>query len=66
MKTSPKHLIIGRIGEDIAVKYITGKGYTVVERNHRKPWGEIDIIASRNSVTHFIEVGLLKKAYSIQ
>lgn len=36
---------IGKKGEDIAVEYLKKKGYKVIERNFRKGYGEIDIIA---------------------
>lgn len=47
---------IGRLGEDIAVKYLENKGFSVIERNYLKKCGEIDIIAKKAGITHFIEV----------
>ena len=38
---------IGDQGEEVACKYLVGKGYRVLERNYLKPWGEIDIVAER-------------------
>ncbi len=47
---------IGRIGEDIAVRYLENKGFEIIEQNYRKKYGEIDIIAQKANVLHFIEV----------
>lgn len=47
---------IGTLGEDIAVKYLKNKGYSVIERNYWKKWGEIDVIAENNGILHFVEV----------
>jgi len=44
-KDVPEHLLLGRTGEDIAVRFLSAKGYSVIERNVRYPWGEIDIVA---------------------
>jgi putative endonuclease len=33
------------LGEDLAVEFLKKKGYTILERNYRKRYGEIDIIA---------------------
>lgn len=48
----------GRRGEDIAHRYLRGKGYTVVARNWRPPAGpgEIDIIAWDGHTLVFVEV----------
>ncbi len=46
----------GRLGEDIAVKYLENKGFEIVEQNYRKKYGEIDIIALHGKILHFIEV----------
>jgi len=47
---------IGEIGEHVAVHYLQNHDYTIIERNYTKKWGEIDIVASKGGVIHFIEV----------
>lgn len=44
------------IGEDAACEYLKKKGYTILERNFRKSYGEIDIIARLRDVLVFVEV----------
>ena len=41
--------IIGNLGEDIALKYLEGLGYTLVERNFKgkKTRGEIDLVMTK-------------------
>lgn len=39
--------ILGNKGEDIACRYLRGKGFTIVARNYLKKWGELDIVAER-------------------
>lgn len=46
----------GLLGEEIARQYLTGKGYQIIARNVRRKWGEIDIVAEKKGVVHFIEV----------
>jgi putative endonuclease len=47
---------VGRLGEQIATEFLESKGFAVIERNYRKPWGEIDIIAEKGKTVRFIEV----------
>ena len=48
---------IGNHGEDAAVKFLKGKGYTVVSRNYKVKFAEIDIVAyNKSGVLCFVEV----------
>ncbi len=44
------------MGEDIAVKFLMKHGFSVIDRNYTKKWGEIDIIAEKEDKLYFIEV----------
>ncbi|MDD5454241.1 MAG: YraN family protein [Candidatus Ratteibacteria bacterium] len=46
----------GKIGEDIAVKFLTRKGYQILERNWKMKAGEIDIVAADGDTMVFVEV----------
>lgn len=47
---------IGKIGENLATKYLEKKNYIILERNYRCRQGEMDIIAKDNEEIIFIEV----------
>ena len=47
---------IGAWGEGIAVKHLEEHEYTIVTRNARTPYGEIDIVAEKDGITIFVEV----------
>jgi putative endonuclease len=48
---------LGRLGENIASKYLERRGYKIIEKNYRKKWGELDIVAiAPNRVLVFVEV----------
>ncbi len=46
----------GKIGEEIAVKFLTKKGFKILRRNYRYGKGEIDIIAMDGDKLIFVEV----------
>ncbi len=55
---------LGNLGEELAVKYLLSKKYKILERNYRKPWGEIDIIAIyKDKTLVFVEVKTMKEGY---
>lgn len=47
---------LGRRGEDMAAAHLTERGYVVVERNYRCPYGELDLIARHSETWVFVEV----------
>ncbi len=46
----------GNRAEAIAAYWLTTMGYEILRRNYQKPWGEIDIIASKDGEIVFFEV----------
>ena len=46
----------GQYGEDVAAKFCREHHLKILKRNYRCRAGEIDIIARRDDVVHFIEV----------
>lgn len=47
---------IGDFGESAACRFLEEKGYTILGRNYRSRYGEIDIIAMDGAYIVFIEV----------
>src|SRR5512139_3831800 len=50
---------VGKWGEETAVIFLSQRGYAILARNARTPYGEIDIIAKQGDVTIFVEVKTL-------
>ena len=47
---------VGKRGEDIAAKFLCGRGHTVLARNWRSGHLEVDIISEAADGIHFVEV----------
>lgn len=49
---------LGYEAEEKAAKYLESNGFTILKRNYRTRFGEIDIIAEKLDTIYFIEVKL--------
>jgi len=47
---------IGNIAENKAVNFLEKQGFFIIDRNFYTKFGEIDIIAKKDNILHFIEV----------
>lgn len=50
------NLVKGRAGEEAAARFLKRRGYRIVERNFRTPFGELDIVALKGGDLAFCEV----------
>ena len=51
-----QHNTIGKLGEELARKYLESKGYGILEQNYKTRRGEIDLIAKHKNELIIIEV----------
>jgi len=51
-----RHNDTGKAGEELAKDYLLLNSYTILHRNWRHKHWEIDFIATKNQVLHFVEV----------
>ncbi len=55
-KLSPKHIILGKKGEKIALKYLRKNNYILLDKNWQFNYYEIDLICLYDKTLVFIEV----------
>ena len=51
-----KHIQTGKLGEQLGAAYFVKEGFCILEQNWRHSHWEVDIIAHKSGVLHFIEV----------
>ena len=51
-----QHNDLGKTGEQLAEVYLLEQGFTILHRNWRHSHYEIDIVALRSEIPHFVEV----------
>lgn len=55
-QTENENIKLGKQGEKKACSYLKKKGWKILERNFKNPFGEVDIIARKQDVIAFVEV----------
>ena len=55
---SLKNRSSGAWGEDLALRFLTQRGYVLVERNYRTRYGELDLVVRDGDTLVFVEVKL--------
>lgn len=51
-----KHLETGKEGEEMAAAWLLEQGFTILHRNWKHSYFELDVIAEKEDILHFIEV----------
>lgn len=57
---------LGYGGEDRACEFLSKNNYVIIDRNFHSRFGEIDIVALKDNVLHFIEVKTTHKNYEAE
>lgn len=66
MTNATNKIATGKLGEDLACRYLAKRGYKILERNYRRPWGELDIVSITPEKTLvFVEVKTVRGADTI-
>jgi len=60
-----KSYLSGILGEDKACNFLKKEGFKILQRNFYSKFGEIDIIAEKNAILHFIEVKFTENDYEL-
>lgn len=48
--------VVGRWGENVAADYLLRQGYTLLDRNARTPYGELDIVVTQPAASDAVEL----------
>jgi len=55
----------GNKGEDIVCNHLKRTGYSIIDRNYLKKWGELDVVAFKDEIYYFIEVKTVSRDLSV-
>lgn len=60
-----KSYLVGILGENKACDFLKNNNFDILKRNFHCKFGEIDIIAKKDNILHFIEVKYGEKDYEL-
>ena len=60
---SRERRLLGQAGEALAADTLQQQGYSILRRNYRTPYGEIDLIARHGETLVFVEVKLRRSEF---
>jgi putative endonuclease len=55
---------IGGLGEQLAAEYLQNLGHRLVDCNYWRKWGELDLVTTKDSIIHFVEVKTVSRTVS--
>ncbi len=55
-----EHNEIGKIGEKLARTFLMKQGFSIIDTNYATKYGELDIIAEKDTIIRFVEVKTIK------
>lgn len=50
----------------MACMFLTKRGFDIVDRNYLRKWGELDIVAKKGKIIHFVEVKSISHVTSLR
>lgn len=51
----------GYFAQYLVTQWLSERGYTIIDQNFRRPWGEVDVICQKDDVIVFVEVKANKR-----
>ena len=57
------HLMLGSQAEQFVARHLEKQGFTILDQNYKKKFGEIDVIAIKADLLIFVEVKMRSKSY---
>ena len=54
---------LGNHGEELVAQYLRNQQFTILEKNYRQFYGEVDLIATKDDMIIFVEVKMRRSHY---